>query len=902
MWLTGICRSLSLAVAIGLCGWHAAARGEWIWIEGEKPTQSTMNRHPWWYDQVKTDQLSDGDFISNFSTEKAGEAEYGFSVRQAGGYDVWVRANPVQARLSYCLDPSDSDHGEWTEIDLGGQTVGNVNIAADGKPDLRFLTWAKAGRLELSRGRHTIRFRMDSANSNHGYLDCFVLTSEPFQPQGTLKPDAVAEAMRQAARENDGWVPFQPSDDAFQDSAGLDLRSLNEQVAGEHGFIGVKDGEFVHQATGQPIRFWGVNGPSAKDREGLQREARLLAKRGVNLVRLHGGYFDQNGDVKMTSVRHAQEVVETMKAEGIYTHLSIYFPLWLTPPADADWLAGYNGQQHPFAALFFNPQFQEKYRQWWSALLLTPSESTGKRLIDEPAVAGLEMQNEDSFLFWTFSEQNIPDPQLRLVETLFAQWLVQQYGSLPATLEKWGGQSLPRDNVQEGRIGFRPLWNMFQEKTQRDKDTVRFLVELQRQFYETTNRFLRELGFQGVITASNWTTASPEVFGPLEKYSYTVGDFIDRHGYFSCHSRGDNSEWSVRDGHTYADRSALRFDPEEPGKAKAFVHPAMDVRYNNLPSMISETTWNRPNRYRSEAPLYLAVYGALQGGNAIVHFAQDGAMWTVKPGFFMQPWTLMSPAMMGQFPAAAVIYRQRLVEPGEVLAELNLNIDALFDLQGTPLPQDAAFDELRLKDVPQTTVLKPGNVIDPLIHYAGRTEVKFVTEDEPSRLQPLDKYIDRQKQTVMSTTREVLLDYGQGLMYVNAPAVQGVSGDLAAAGSVALRDIRVASSMELGHIVLISLDGQPLSTSRRMLLQVMSEEKANKFRTTSLPEGDKQIESIGQDPWLFKELQGTVRLRRGDAAQLKVTALDFNGYVQEAVGTADQIELRRDAIYYLIQP
>ncbi len=743
---------------------------------------------------------------------------------------------------------------------------------------------------------------MDSENSNHGYLDCFVLSNEPFQPQGILKPDAVTEAMRQAARQNEGWIVFNPAQDSFQESAGLDLRSLNEQIAGEHGFIGVKQGEFIHTDNGAPVRFWAVNGPSSKDRESLQREARLLAKRGVNLVRVHGGYFDNNGNVKMDAVRHAQDVVEAMKAEGIYSHFSIYFPLWLTPPPGADWLNGYDGREHPFAALFFNPTFQEKYRQWWKALLLTPNESTGKRLIDDPAVAGLEMQNEDSFLFWTFGEKNIPDPQWRILETLFAQWLVKEHGSLQAALRKWNGLSMPRDNPAEGRIGFRPIWNMFNEKTPRDKDTVRFLVQLQRQFYQDTYQLLRELGFRGVITASNWTTASPQVLGPLEKYSYTVGDFIDRHGYFSCLSRGDNSEWSVRDAHTYADRSALRFDPEEPGAARQFVHPVMDPKYDGMPSMISETTWNRPNRYRSEAPLYLAVYGALQGGSAVVHFAQDSATWTVKPGFFMQPWTLMSPSMMGQFPAAALIYRQRLVEPGEVLAEVNLNIDALFDLQGTPLPQDAAFDELRLKDVPQGTTVEAGNVIDPLIHYAGRTAVNFVTQSKPSRLEPLSKYIDREKQTVLSSTRQVLLDYGKGILYVNAPAVQAVSGALAEAGPVSLHDIRVASDLELGHIVVVSLDSQPLAESKRMLLQVMSEERNNKFRTSPVSNSVKRIDSIGQDPWLFKQLQGNVRLKRDDAKQLKVTALDFNGYAVEPAGTADNIPLRSDTVYYLIQP
>jgi hypothetical protein len=144
----------------------------------------------------------------------------------------------------------------------------------------------------------------------------------------------------------------------------------------------------------------------------------------------------------------------------------------------------------------------------------------------------------------------IPDPELRLLEARFGGWLTREYASLDGALRAWGGQKISRDRPNEGRMGFRPLWNMFSERSVRDKDAARFLVESQRGFYRDTCHFLRGLGFKGVITASNWITASPEVLGPLEKYTYTVADFIDRHGYFGCHRRGEASEWSVRDGHT----------------------------------------------------------------------------------------------------------------------------------------------------------------------------------------------------------------------------------------------------------------------------------------------------------------------------------------------------------------
>jgi len=703
------------------------------------------------------------------------------------------------------------------------------------------------------------------------------------------------------AAEAESWFPFDPKPDSFADSSAIDLRILNERFASEQGFIGVKDGQFIHSRTGEPVRFWAVNGPphelSGAD---LRQCARMLAKHGVNLVRVHGGYFDERGEVDPAKVKHAIEIVEAMKAEGIYTHFSIYFPLWFTPKPDNPWLKGYDGKSHPFAALFFNPEFQAQYRRWWTALLTTPSPATGKPLVEEPAVASLEMQNEDSFLFWTFAEQNIPDAPLRLLEKLFGDWLVKRYGSLEAALAKWNGLKVKRDAPAEGRIGFRPLWNMFNEKTARDQDTAQFLLETQTRFYSDTYAFLRKLGFRGPITASNWATASPEVFGPLEKLSYTCGDFIDRHGYVGCNHKGENAEWSLRNGHTYTERSALRFDAEQPGKPRQFVHPAMDVHSDGKPSMISETTWERPNRFRSEAPLYLAVYGALQHSDAIVHFALDSRDWAVKPNYWMQPWTLMTPAMMGQFPAAALIFRRGLVTTGSVLADLRLSKEALFRLEGTPLPQDAALDELRLKDIPSGAELKPGARLDPLLHYAGRAEVNFVAGPGSLKVSDLKPLIDHAQQTVTSSTGELKLDYGKGVLTINAARAQGVSGALQSAGPVETRDLAISSDMELGHIVAVALDDQPLARSGKILLQVMSEGKASGYQTEAAGVGVKRITNIGTDPWQVKELNGTVRFKRADAAKLKVTALDFNGYPAAACGSAQQLHLQPTTVYYLI--
>ena len=897
----------------------SAARAESIWIEGEKPAKSTMNRHPWWYDQVKKDQLSGGDWISNFADKKPGEAEYSVTAKEAGKFEFWVRANPTATKLSYRLNDAD-----WRPIEFEKNAREAANIAGDGKLDLRFIAWVKVGSVDLKRGANSIRFRMHSDNSNHGGLDCFVLSTEPFTPRGILKPGEIAKGSDKLeaypTKSEKDWFAFDPSADKFEASSAIDLRFLNEREAGEHGFIAAKSGRFVHRQTGEPVRFWAVNGAAAKSRDELQREARQLAKYGVNLVRLHGPMFDKRGEVDPPKIQRAIDIVETMKAEGIYTHFSIYFPLWLDPPTDLDWMPGYDGKSHAFATLYFNAKFQEKYRGWWQALLTTPSPTTGQRLIDEPAVFGAELINEDSFFFWTFNDKNIPDAQLRLLEQQFGEWLKTKYGSLDKAFAAWKGMKIGRDARADGRVGFRPLWNIAHERTPRDQDTARFLTELQRRFYDESSQFLRGLGFKGLITASNWATASPEVFGPLEKFTYTAGDFVDRHGYFGCRNEGQFSEWSMRDGHSYADRSALRFENEEPGKPASFVHPAMDPKYDDKPSMISETTWNRPNRHRGEAPLYLAAFGALQDSDCIVHFAKDGVDWSVKPGYFMQPWTLTAPTQLGQFPAAALIYRRGLVKTGDVMANVTLAVDDLLKLQGTPLPQDAAFDELRLKDVPQGTTLKQGQRIDPLIHYVGRTRVTFRRMAAPGRpaevsnknrtdegvhptvkLTSLAPFIDHAKKLVTSQTGELKLDWGQGVLTINAPAAQGASGNLASTGEITLADVTLSIPLDVAHAIVVSLDGQPLATSKRMLLQVMTEEKPTNFRTEPLGDRRHRITSIGENPWLVHKLAGVVRLRRADASKLKVTALDQFGQPTSTTLTGDEIRLQPDTLYYSIE-
>jgi hypothetical protein len=169
-------------------------------------------------------------------------------------------------------------------------------------------------------------------------------------------------------------------------------------------------------------------------------------------------------------------------------------------------------------------------------------------------------------------------------------------------------------------------------------------------------------------------------------------------------------------------------------------------------------------------------------------------------------------------------------------------------------------------------------------------------------LADLSKLIDRKKATVVSSTGQIHLNYEVGLLTVNAPAAQAVSGMLKQAGKTQAGLLSVESDMELGHFVAVSLDDQPLEKSQRILLQVMSEERNNGFEVRPVSEHVRRIASLGKDPWMFRELRGNISLLRPDGATLKYQPLDFDGYPAGVPQTGPVLKLLPATFYYLVTP
>lgn len=864
---------------------------EFVWLEGEAADQQDTTAHSW-YGDFRTHNLSGGDMAHHWDAKKPGNLTFTIEVEDGGEYDLWLRANPTQTTLRYQLND-----GSVHTVPENVATMGVINVAGDGQVDLRFLAWMNLGEVELKPGRNQLSITFDSKNNHHGMLDVVVLTNEPFQPRGKLKPGETTPA-------KDGWSTWDPAIDPFQESP-IDLRYLNQKRSGEDGRVIARDGKFVFENTGEPVRFWAINGLSTDLRgDELEYALRMLAKRGVNLIRNHGRVFDESTGVYDDSKRGGiLAMANEAEQHGIYLHLSIYFPLWFRPAADLNWLQGYDGEKRAFVSLMFNEQFEKRYQDWWRQLLTKPDEN-GRRLIDHPALMSVELQNEDSFFFWTFKYGEIPEPQMAILEGLFYDWAVKEYGSVEKTYAAWDGLKMDRDRPEEQRLAFRPIYQTYERRTPRDFDTIRFLYEQQRGFYERQIQFLRnELGFRGMITCGNWRTTSAEYLDPIENLSYFPGDFIDRHGaYFGTEHEGRGASWSIREGHTYAHRSALKMEPQKPGDERQFSGPIWLIEYNEFPSTISETNFTRLNRYRGESQLYYATFGALQGIDSIMHFTLHDTGWNTQQFVHVDPWTMMTPTQVGQFPAAALIYRKGLVKTAPVVADVQLKESDLFELIGTPLSPRAGMDLLRQADMGGAD--QDGGAISPLVHYIGRAHTQISPQGGVTRMDDLSRFIDLPNETVKSATGEITLDYGDGVMTVDAAQAQIVMGDLSTRNQpVVAGQFAVDSPMATIYTALVSLDGQPIEQSGKMLLQVMTEEEPTGFESEPVNERTRRIKNLGRSPWIYRQPTGTVFLKRADAAQLKVTPLDLNGYPREGESFtgAKRFDLLPDVAYYLIE-
>lgn len=701
------------------------------------------------------------------------------------------------------------------------------------------------------------------------------------------------------------WA-FSPERDRFQAGAWLDLRQLNEPVAGQSGFVQVDpQGRFV-LGNGQPVRFWAVNssvglqshwprGPLwPQGLNDLSHHARFLAKRGVNMVRQHrqiSPNLKTHPDAALTDINEAERdaiwrMVAAMRKQGIYTTLS---PYWGVPMKFAkDWGIAGPTEQSALGLLFFDETLQAAYKVWLKKLLTEKNPYTGLSLAQDPSLAVFQLQNEDSLLFWTVNA--IQGPQREVLERRFARFVRAKYGSLEAARKAWGRETAQGDEPAVGRLALLNLWELTQPPPrgglgQRMADQTEFYARTMHEFNREMVDYLRkELGVKSLINAGNWKTASAERLGDVERWSYLPGEVDAVNHYFGGVHQGENNGWAISQGDRFTSDSALLQPHRLPVNLK---------QTRGRPIMVTESAWVLPNTHGAEGPFLIAAYTSLSGVAAYHWFATDHDGWAPPHsanGYLpsQHKWTYATPETLGSFPAAALAYRRGDIRTGQPVLVEQRTLPALWQRQTPHLFEGASFDPNRDTGDGAHKGEANHSAMSPDAFLVGPVQVRLGA-DAVATTYAADLAAWTDKDRIRANTGEIVLDHRLGVATVDTPRTQGVAAHFQRAPEHQLSTLGVRSGNRFGAVMAVSLDDKPLNQSRSVLLQYATQSRPTGWRdkpvTVTLEDGGTapgwEIESFGGAPWQVVQPELEVSLR--NPRLRRATALDMNGMPLAAV-------------------
>jgi len=694
----------------------------------------------------------------------------------------------------------------------------------------------------------------------------------------------------------DGW-DFDPEPDDYVAGARLDLSSLNEEIAGENGFVQLTaDGESFKTENGGEIKFWATGGGNIvrdlSDEE-AQYFAKFLAKRGVNMIRFHGEIHSVTNDINQANREEVDaiwQMVAVMKEEGIYSTISPYWPNFIDQIPAAWDVGDYSGTDiKPWALLFFNDRFQEAYKNWLTYLYTETNPYTGIALKDDPAVGLIQMQNEDGVFFWTI--QNVQPSLLATMESQYHDWLVAKYGTIDGAYTAWDGLTLETDQPEANRMGLYIIWEATQsqsgEKDQRLSDQIAFYMDAQSGFYQEVYDHLRAIGCKQLINTTNWKTANAARLLDAERQTNTVGDVLAVNRYYGAGHVGENNGWRIDPGHKYVGTSVLY----QPNKL-----PVNVKQVSGKPFMMTESSWPHPNKYVSESIFLTAAYSSLTGFDAYYWFSPRSPGYPVEDQDvlhifannpkFEQPiykFNSATPAHTGPFPANALLYRKGYVQPAPTVVYEERSAEQVHQREIPLITEEGGFDPNR--DSYDTQGDATATEVAPVAYLAGAVRVKYNGDPSNSVVSPqLGELLNFSEKKITSVTGQLEWNYERGQCTLNAPSAQGVSGFFSEAGeTIELGDVSLTLKNEYVTLVTVAMDEQPLSTSEEVLVQANTRYELTGYREkpASFELGDEtvegfEVERTGELPWKAAntEVGLTIRNDRLKSAYL----LDANGY------------------------
>ena len=657
-----------------------------------------------------------------------------------------------------------------------------------------------------------------------------------------------AAVVAQAAEMKPFEMVWRPGDGVL-----ADLSFLLDKPAGKRGFVHVRDGHLA-RGDGKRLRIWGVNfsfTASLPAKELAPEVAAHLARFGINCVRIHHldwraprGIIDSTREdsrgLDPVALDRLDFLIAQLSRRGIYTNINLNVARAFQP---ADGVKDAAQLGFAKAVTYFDPRIIELQKEYAKALLTHRNPYTGNEYRDDPAVAMVEIVNENSIVeswvrgrlqgkgkpvtgdaTWT----DIPAGYERDLTALYHTWLAKQGKPPVARLTPAGSKTV--------------------DQSQFDTEAA-FYMDLEDRFFQDMYRYLKsELGLKMPVVGTSIHAGGLTPYPLLSSTSKL--DIVDAHTYWQHPSYIADAS-GRRTGFEIRNTPAVN----EPARLPFLTLTRSAVK--GKPFMVSEVNHPYPNEYAAEGIPMLAAYGAFQDWDAIFWYSFEHSaaeLWDKPklPGHFDMR---QDPVKMTQWAASALTFLRGDVQPAERTIErayqaADVRASLLLPGQHQPLFTPGLLDIL------------------PLLHGTRVSSLNAPAPWSPPSLKASPPYITDTRQIAWRA-----LDGGRGLVTVDTDRTQSIVGWLRDA-SEGTRNMGLEIKNEFGATTLVSMTDQPIAKARRLLLVVCTKSanrnmEWNAKRTSTVKAGDPGM--------MIEAPEGTVLLRGIQARTMQAIPLDGGG-------------------------
>ncbi|WP_343731147.1 hypothetical protein [Duganella sp.] len=634
------------------------------------------------------------------------------------------------------------------------------------------------------------------------------------------------------------------------------------------------------------------------DRMSIDLYVKQLRMRGYNMLRLHftdaslmaGRQADF--DFNPAQLDRMHYLLAALKKAGIY-----YIVDGLTSDTGG---YGNNGMTRPVSLkqrVYYDPEAQAHWKKLIEKIYGVVNPYTGISTLADPALAGIILVNEGGLEFVTRGRvsDELREP--------FAAWLQKKYPGSGALSKAWKSDLAAGEAVEAKSVGFlkQSAWN-----SPRMADTQQFYVSLQKSTADWMTQYLRQLGYQGLVTAyDNWPS-------PAAHLARAQFDWVDLHAYFSEPSK------FVSPGSVMRQDSMI-------GEGGRYITELASGKQLGRAYSVSEYGQVFWNRYRRESALALPAYAAFQEWDVI---AQHNAPVTLSYAERGGRKDRIYPFMVGPDPVAragetlaALLYLRGDVAPAKSTVAFQLTPSYAFE--DNPFYGNIAIDVSRMALVTgfaldtgaragatarYEAMIKPGagsivlsstgktvdapaSVTEKLgalaRDYGGKAGER-VDNSRPAILARISRRLaalrtggllpaanssDAMQGIYQSDTGQLLMETQRRRFSVTTPHTEGVVFDTPEPQT--LRQLNVLEADGPAMVAVSSVDSQPLASSQRMLLVLATDARNSGM---CFEDGaETTLRELGTGPVLLQNRRIKLSLDNVNAARLKVYAVDLRG-------------------------